>query len=111
MRFRRSELIFSAYFLYAMGVAAVRPIAPETRLLILTLNPALMGWFCLFAWAHRGRGFIVLDHVRDWYPVRRCCCWPFAKWAGWRCRIPPPRLRITGSDSTARCSGPGGCAR
>ena len=69
MKFRRSELFFSAYFLYAMGIAAFRPIAPEVRMLIFTLNPALIMWFCLFAWAHKDRGFTTLDRVRDWYPV------------------------------------------
>lgn len=69
VKFRRSELIFSAYFLYAMAVAAVRPIAPEIKLLIFTLNPVVILWFCLFAWPHRHRGFVILDRVRDWYPV------------------------------------------
>ena len=40
-----------------------------TRLLIVTLNVALAGWSCLFAWAHRGRGFRLLDRVRDWWPL------------------------------------------
>lgn len=69
MRFRRSELFFSAYFLYVMGIAAVRPVAPQVKVLIVTLNPALILWFCLFAWAHKDRGFQLLDRVRDWYPV------------------------------------------
>ena len=69
MKFRRSELFFSAYFLYVMAIAAARPIAPEIRTLIFTLNPALIMWFCLFAWAHKDRGFVLLDRVRDWYPV------------------------------------------
>ena len=69
MHFRRSELLFAAYFLYAMAVASLRPIAVDTRLLILTLNPALLVWFCLFAWADRSRGFVLLDHVRDWFPI------------------------------------------
>jgi membrane-associated phospholipid phosphatase len=69
MRFRRSELFFIGYFLYVMGIAAVRPVAPEVKSLIVTLNPALIMWFCLFAWAHKDRGFTMLDRVRDWYPV------------------------------------------
>ncbi|HEY3441898.1 MAG TPA: phosphatase PAP2 family protein [Paludibaculum sp.] len=69
MKFRRSELFFSAYFLYVMAIAAARPIAPDVRMLIFTLNPALIMWFCLFSWAHKDRGFTLLDRVRDWYPV------------------------------------------
>jgi membrane-associated phospholipid phosphatase len=69
MRFRRSELFFSAFFIYAAGVALARPIPQETRTFIVTLNLALLFWFGLFAWAHAGRGFVLLDHVRDWYPV------------------------------------------
>jgi membrane-associated phospholipid phosphatase len=69
MKFRRSELFFIAYFLYVMGIAAVRPIAEPVKMLIFSLNPALILWFCLFAWAHKDRGFTILDHVRDWYPV------------------------------------------
>lgn len=69
LRFRRSELFFSAYFLYVIGVACVRPIATEVRTLVVTLNLALMMWFVLFAWANRQRGFVMLDHVRDFYPL------------------------------------------
>lgn len=69
MRFRRSELFFSAFFLYSAAVALFRPVAPEVRTLVVTLNLALIAWFCLFAWAHEGRGFHTLDYVRDWYPV------------------------------------------
>ena len=69
MKFRRSELFFSAYFLYVMGIAAVRPIAADVKGLIFTLNPAVILWFGLFAWAHKDRGFTTLDRVRDWYPV------------------------------------------
>lgn len=69
MRFRRSELFFCAYFLYVMAIAASRPIAPEVKMLVFTLNSALILWFCLFAWAHKDRGFHILDRVRDWYPL------------------------------------------
>lgn len=69
MKFRRSELLLSAYFLYVCAVAAFRPIAPEIRTLIFTANAAVILWFCLFAWAHKDRGFVMLDHVRDWYPL------------------------------------------
>jgi membrane-associated phospholipid phosphatase len=69
MRFRRSELFFSAYFIYVAVVAIFRPIDPAVRTLILTLNPALILWFCIFAWANKQRGFLMLDHVRDWYPL------------------------------------------
>ena len=69
MQFRRSELFFSAYFLYLIVVVAFRPVAPEVKTLIITANIAVIGWFCLFAWAHRGKGFEILDHVRDWYPA------------------------------------------
>jgi len=68
MKFRRSELFFSAYFAYAAAVALIRPIAPELRTLIITCNAAVILWFCLFAWAHKERGFPTLDYVRDWYP-------------------------------------------
>lgn len=69
MKFRRSELLLAAYFLYVCVVAAFRPIGAEVRTLIFTTNAAVILWFCLFAWAHVGRGFILLDHVRDWYPL------------------------------------------
>lgn len=69
MKFRRSELLLSAYFLYVCVVAAFRPIAPEIRTLIFTCNAAVIFWFCLFAWAHKDRGFFFLDYVRDWYPL------------------------------------------
>lgn len=59
----------SAYFLYVCGVAAARPIAGDVRALIWAANGAVVLWFCLFAWAHKGRGFVMLDHVRDWYPL------------------------------------------
>lgn len=69
LRFRLSELFFSAYFVYVMGVAWVRPIPPEVRTLVITLNLALIMWFVLFAWANKERGFLLLDHVRDFYPL------------------------------------------
>ncbi len=69
MKFRRSELLLTAYFVYTALLAGVRPIAPEVRSLILFCNAALVFWFFLFAWAHEGRGFTILDHVRDWYPL------------------------------------------
>jgi membrane-associated phospholipid phosphatase len=69
LRFRRSELFFSAYFVYMIGVAWFRPIAPEIRTLVVTLNLALILWFFLFAWANKERGFHLLDHVRDFYPL------------------------------------------
>lgn len=69
MQFRRCELFFSAYFLYLIAVVAFRPVAPEIRTLVITLNIAVIAWFCLFAWAHAGKGFEILDHVRDWYPA------------------------------------------
>ena len=69
MQFRRCELFFSAYFLYLIAVVAFRPVAPEIRTLVITLNIAVIAWFCLFAWAHAGKGFEILDHVRDWYPI------------------------------------------
>ncbi|MBI5086790.1 MAG: phosphatase PAP2 family protein [Acidobacteria bacterium] len=69
LRFRRSELFFSAYFIYAAAVALFRPIPTDIRVLIVYLNSALILWFCLFAWANKERGFLALDHVRDWYPI------------------------------------------
>jgi membrane-associated phospholipid phosphatase len=69
MKFRRSELFFSAYFVYVAIVALILPIAPDIRTLIVTCNAAVILWFCLFAWAHKDRGFTTLDHVRDWYPL------------------------------------------
>jgi membrane-associated phospholipid phosphatase len=69
MRFRRSELMLASYFVYVAVVALLRPIASDVRVLIVTTNLALMFWFALFAWAHAGRGFSVLDHVRDFFPL------------------------------------------
>ncbi|MBI5281368.1 MAG: phosphatase PAP2 family protein [Candidatus Solibacter usitatus] len=69
LRFRRSELFFSAYFVYAAVVALFRPIPADLRVLIVYLNAALILWFCLFAWANKERGFHTLDYVRDWYPI------------------------------------------
>lgn len=69
VRFRRCELFFSAYFVYAAVLALVRPLAPEVRALTVTTNMAVLLWFFLFAWAHRERGFQTLDYVRDIYPL------------------------------------------
>lgn len=69
LRFRRSELFFSAYFLYVAVLALTRPLAPEVRALTVTTNMAVLLWFFLFAWAHRDRGFPTLDYVRDIYPL------------------------------------------
>ncbi|MBI4892613.1 MAG: phosphatase PAP2 family protein [Acidobacteria bacterium] len=69
MKFRRSELLLTAYFVYTALVAVVRPIPADVRSLILFCNAALVLWFFLFAWAHEGRGFTILDRVRDWYPL------------------------------------------
>lgn len=69
LRFRRSELFFSAYFTYVAVLALVRPVAPEVRTLTVTANIAILFWFFLFAWANRERGFRTLDYVRDVYPL------------------------------------------
>ncbi len=69
IRFRRSELFLSAYFIYTAVLACLRPIAPELRTLVLTTNVAVIFWFVLFAWAHAGRGFTLLDRIRDLYPL------------------------------------------
>jgi membrane-associated phospholipid phosphatase len=69
VRLRRSELFFSAYFLYAAGVALARPIPPELQKMIVALNFALIGWFVLMAWGDRFREDSYLSRVRDWYPV------------------------------------------
>ncbi len=68
MKFRRSELLLSAYFIYAAIVAVFRPITPQLRVLIFSCNAAVMFWFCIFAWANKERGFTMLDRVRDWFP-------------------------------------------
>jgi hypothetical protein len=62
-------LFFSAYFLYAAGVALARPIAPDLQKMIVALNLALIGWFVLMAWGDRFREDSYLGRVRDWYPV------------------------------------------
>lgn len=69
MRFRRSELLLACYFVYVAALAVVRPLPPQTKWLTVALNAAIIGWFCLFAFAHAERGFRTLDYVRDWYPV------------------------------------------
>ena len=69
LSFRRGELFFCAYFVYTAALALLRPIAPELRALTVTTNMAVLLWFFLFAWAHRGRGFETLDYVRDIYPL------------------------------------------
>jgi membrane-associated phospholipid phosphatase len=69
MRLRRSELFFSAYFLYAAGVALARPISADLGRGIVALNLALIAWFVLMAWADRYRVDSYLGRVRDWYPV------------------------------------------
>ena len=69
MRFRRSELLLDCFFLYIAAAAIAVHVPQGTCTLILTLNAALVGWSCLFAWAHPGRGFRLLDRVRDWWPL------------------------------------------
>jgi membrane-associated phospholipid phosphatase len=68
LRFRRTELLFAAYFIYVSVVAAFRPVPPSTKYLIWGLNISLFFWMGIFAWANKDRGFRVLDYVRDWYP-------------------------------------------
>ena len=67
MRLRRSELFFCVFLLYAMALGALRPIDPALKWLLLTLNPALIGWFFLLAWADRHREPTYLGMVRDWF--------------------------------------------
>lgn len=69
LRFRRCELLYSAYFGYVAVLALIRPLAPEVRTLTVTTNIAVVLWFFLFAWANRERGFKTLDYVRDIYPL------------------------------------------
>lgn len=69
MQFRRCELLLIAFFLYACGASFVFPPTQISRATLIVLNLALTGWFCLFAFAHSGRGFHTLDFVRDWFPV------------------------------------------
>lgn len=69
MQFRRCELLLSAFFLYAAAISAVFPPTLVSRPVLVSLNLVLVGWFFLFAIAHKGRGFHTLDYVRDWYPV------------------------------------------
>lgn len=69
LQFRRSELFFSAYFVYVAALAVARPIEPAVRTLTVTTNMAVLLWFFLFAWAHRDKGFEILDRVRDIYPL------------------------------------------
>jgi membrane-associated phospholipid phosphatase len=69
VQFRRSELLLTAFFLYAAVASFFFPPAPVSRATLIALNLAVIGWFCLFAFAHKGRGFRTLDYVRDWYPV------------------------------------------
>jgi len=69
MRFRRSELLLIFYFVYMATAAFVIRVPAGMRGFIVTLNLALAGWSCLFAWAHAGRGFHWLDRVRDWWPL------------------------------------------
>jgi membrane-associated phospholipid phosphatase len=69
VKFRRCELFFSAYFVYAGVIALLRPLPADVRTLIVYLNSALILWFCLFAWANKEKGFHLLDRVRDWYPL------------------------------------------
>lgn len=69
MNFRRSELFLIAYFLYAAALALLRPAGGDAKRLVLSANAAVIGSSFLFAWAHRGRGFLILDYVRDWFPL------------------------------------------
>jgi membrane-associated phospholipid phosphatase len=69
MRFRRSELLLDFFFLYMAAAAFAIRVPAGTRLPLATLNVALVGWSFLFAWAHEGRGFRMLDRVRDWWPL------------------------------------------
>ena len=69
MRFRRSELLLNVFFLYSAGAVFLFPGPFERRILVVTLNAALIAWSFLLAYAHRGRGFLFLDVVRDWWPA------------------------------------------
>jgi membrane-associated phospholipid phosphatase len=66
IRFRRSELLFAAYFLYLIALAFTRPIDHDVRWLTLTLNGALIFWFCLLAIADPPRRGTALGIIRDW---------------------------------------------
>ena len=69
MQFRRCELLLIAFYAYAAAVSFAIPPTLVPHVVLVSLNLALIGWFCLFAFAHKGRGFHTLDYVRDWYPV------------------------------------------
>ena len=69
MRFRKSELLLIAFFVYTAAVAFAIRVPTGMRGFVVTLNLALVGWSFLFAWAHPGRGFYWLDRVRDWWPL------------------------------------------
>lgn len=71
MRLRRSELFYCVFLLYAMVMGVSRPIDLGYKQLLVLLNPALMGWFFLLAWADRFRQPSYLGMVRDWlmYPL------------------------------------------
>jgi membrane-associated phospholipid phosphatase len=69
MRVRRSELLLICYFAYVLVVALFRPIALDVRLLIITLNLAIIGWLCLLTAGDRWGPGSMLSHVRDWFPT------------------------------------------
>jgi membrane-associated phospholipid phosphatase len=69
MRLRRSELFLCFFLVYAMTLALLRDLDPLHRRLLLLLNPALIAWCFLLAWADRFRQPSYLGMVRDWFMI------------------------------------------
>ncbi len=58
-----------AYFLYTGVVGVVRPVNREITFTVLWLNLAVLGSFCLLAYADGFRRGPLLGAVRDWLPL------------------------------------------
>jgi membrane-associated phospholipid phosphatase len=67
--FRCSEIVAILYFLYAAGVAVVRPVDRSITWTVVWLNLTVLGSFCLLAYADSFRRRELLGRLRDWFPL------------------------------------------
>jgi membrane-associated phospholipid phosphatase len=66
---RRSECVIVAFLIYAIVAAAMLPVRPPIRPLVLSLNTGLLAVYALLIYADRLRRREFLGIVRDWFPL------------------------------------------